>query len=149
MKNILLITAILLTNLITAQTVTYEYSYDAAGNRYKRIVIEITEETTEDSTEFMTEKSGIVEESEEINDEKTGATISVFPNPATAYLNIQISDIENSASYQLYSINGSVVKSGTISSNTERIELFDLEIGTYLLRIENGKSFEEFKIIKR
>lgn len=147
--NKIILLALLFSEILTAQTVTFEYSYDAVGNRVKRVVIEITEETAEDSTENMAQKSDMVEESEEINDEKTGATISVFPNPATAYLNIQISDIENSASYQLYSINGSVVKSGTISSSTERIELFDLEIGTYLLRIENGKSFEEFKIIKQ
>lgn len=143
MKNLLLLLiTTLFSGFLSAQTVTFEYTYDAAGNRIKREVILIEEESPE-----MEQKSAEAE-NEVIEEEELAMTIEVFPNPATSYLNVQVSEIED-ARYELFSTNGQFVSTGQINQPQTQIQLHTLQPGMYLLRVQNKGKVQEFKIIKR
>ena len=66
---------------------------------------------------------------------------SIFPNPATDYIQIKSDDCsimnEEKISYTIYSLNGKLIKSNTgIKSNLLTISVSDLAKGTYLIQIE-------------
>lgn len=80
---------------------------------------------------------------------------SVYPNPATDFLILRI-DGESPKEFTAYLLNtnGSVLKSIKIEANETNIDMSNLVIGTYLLKIvktKNASSSHEiktFKIIK-
>jgi hypothetical protein len=74
----------------------------------------------------------------------------VYPNPATDFIKLSIKnyDIEN-LRYQLYDINGSVLKDNKIDSNEITISMQDLRPSTYFVKVIQGKKeIKTFKIIK-
>ncbi len=75
------------------------------------------------------------------NQEYSSNNLSIYPNPASTIINI---DIDNEFSYSLYTSHGKLVKKG-IRIKTINIE--DIEKGIYLLRITtNNKSFQSLII---
>jgi hypothetical protein len=75
---------------------------------------------------------------------------SVYPNPTTDFLILKFEHQDNvNANYQLYNINGSLIKTGKISIGETKIEVVDLSNSIYILKVMlNGKSVKTFKIIK-
>ena len=71
--------------------------------------------------------------------------VQLFPNPATKWVNLQISHVspQASISYSLYTMTGQLVlqRRGTI---TERLDLSGLAKGVYLLKVK-GEDWEEVK----
>jgi hypothetical protein len=141
MKNILLTTALIISGILTAQTVTFEYTYDAMGNRIKRKVIEIVEQTPEMANKNFKLENVLKEE------ETLAMTIDVYPNPATSYLNIKISEIKD-ASFTMLNTNGQNIASETINQTEYQIQLHTLPPGIYFLKIHNKGVYKEFKVIK-
>jgi hypothetical protein len=85
--------------------------------------------------------------------EKKGAdiSISVFPNPTSNYLilNIDFSN-NNEQYYTLIDIKGNIIDSKKIDSKETTIYTNFLEPSTYFLKItENNKEIKTFKIIKK
>ena len=77
--------------------------------------------------------------------------ISVFPNPTSNYLNLKITDFKTSNfNYQLFDIQGRLIKSNSINTHNTVIKLENLATSTYFLKVtENQKSIKSFKIIKK
>ncbi len=77
-------------------------------------------------------------------------TMSVFPNPTTASVNLSISNYNSeNISYQLFDFNGRIVKSDKINQKETEISLDNLSNAIYLLTVlDNNKSLKTFKIIK-
>jgi len=70
--------------------------------------------------------------------------LSVFPNPTSSSINI--SGIESaSAPYELYSIEGKLLRSGFITSDPAEIDLTDLQAELYFLKVGDAYT----KILKR
>lgn len=69
--------------------------------------------------------------------------LSVFPNPITDVLNIEI---EGDFSFELLNINGESLKEGA-SENLEIIDFSDLAAGLYLLIIEKNDQKETVRVI--
>jgi hypothetical protein len=77
-------------------------------------------------------------------------SISVYPNPSTDYINIDISNEDNkSFNVELYDMSGRIVKSDEISSNN-KINMQDLSSAEYILKVFDSKNnlLKTFKIVK-
>jgi hypothetical protein len=78
--------------------------------------------------------------------------IFIFPNPTTDYvtINIESSDFaERQRSYQLFDLQGRLMKQNAIYQNETQINLSYLSSSTYLLRVySDNKMTKSFKIIK-
>lgn len=77
--------------------------------------------------------------------------ITAFPNPTTEYLTLSISEFKLSGlSFQLYDVNGKLLKNENISDSKTRIVMSNLLPATYILNVtRNGGGIKTFKIIKK
>ena len=81
-------------------------------------------------------------------------SITVYPNPATDYINIKLSTLEASiAKVTLYTILGSElqVEKETVNEHEVRLKVKDLAAGYYLIAVrdEQLKFKATYKILKR
>jgi len=75
---------------------------------------------------------------------------SVFPNPASGFLKLKIENykLEN-LSFQLYDMNGKLLKSQKVESDEISISMENILPSTYFLKVtDNNKEVKVFKIIK-
>ena len=86
-------------------------------------------------------------------DEAEGVNLSVeaYPNPAVSYIMLNVIDMELSdLKYQVYDINGNLLRNEKITNNPSRIVMDDLTPSTYFVKItRDDKELKLFKIIKR
>jgi hypothetical protein len=86
------------------------------------------------------------------NEETTlNISLTLFPNPATDYLTIQISNFDNEKlTYQLSDLNGKLLSFGSITGRSTLINMSSMPTATYLVNILNqeNKTVQLFKIIK-
>lgn len=75
-------------------------------------------------------------------------TITVYPNPVIALLNIKVNEVHNGATLILYNSLGEKVQSQDLINTLEVMSLERLPSGVYFLRITNGNSYTVKKIIK-
>lgn len=69
-----------------------------------------------------------------------------YPNPSQDY--IQLEGLTGEYRYQIFTLEGSSVLVGTMSSDDHTIGLAGLKYGSYLVRVENAASILQFKITK-
>jgi gingipain R len=77
---------------------------------------------------------------------------SVWPNPATETVHIQMdaSDNNGSSSYQLFDMSGKLIQGGRLTDNISEIDVRNLVAGTYLLKVENSNhQTQTTKIVKK
>ena len=85
----------------------------------------------------------VAEQAENIN-------LSVYPNPSTDYLYLTTSDEISDLSYQLFDMNGKLLKSEKIVGNQTNINMQGLVSATYFVKVNQGnKTVKSFKIIKK
>lgn len=77
--------------------------------------------------------------------------ITAYPNPTTEYLTLSISEFKLSGlSFQLYDVNGKLLKNENISDSKTRIAMSNLVPATYFLNVtRNDEMIKTFKIIKK
>jgi hypothetical protein len=81
----------------------------------------------------------------------TPVKVTVFPNPASDYLNISFADpLDTEVSLILIDAQGKLFKTQVIESSTTEIQLNfqDLPSGLYLLKLTKGKLSNVYKVIK-
>jgi hypothetical protein len=67
-------------------------------------------------------------------------SLSVYPNPATDFLNVTINDkLQQGAKLSIFDFKGSKLLDKSISSNTEKLNISTLNKGIYLLNISTEK----------
>ena len=77
-------------------------------------------------------------------------SLSVYPNPSTDYLYLTTSDEISGLSYQLFDMNGRLLKSEKITENQTNIDMQGLVSATYFVTVNQGnKTVKSFKIIKK
>lgn len=83
----------------------------------------------------------LLNQSLSINDPKLESAFNIYPNPSKGVFKIK-SAINEVVDYEVYTITGSLVKSGTISKAFDSIDLSDKSGGLYLLKgTLNGSHF--------
>jgi hypothetical protein len=77
-------------------------------------------------------------------------SLSVFPNPTTDQLTLQINDYNNEKlTYQLFDMQGKLLSSKVITSNQTQINMSDLPVATYFMIVmQENRKIKSFKIIK-
>ena len=72
---------------------------------------------------------------------------SVYPNPVTSFVTVE-SGVSSTLTYELSGLNGKVLRSGSFQE-TSQINTEDLNAGTYVLIIKDGKeSLASYKLVK-
>jgi len=86
-----------------------------------------------------------------INSPDTPFSLVTFPNPVSDYLILKINDFNNNEmSFQLYDLNGKLLKNKEIKKDLIRIEMKDLLPGIYYLSLrKNNIKVKTFEIIKQ
>jgi hypothetical protein len=75
--------------------------------------------------------------------------LKVYPNPAKNILNVEAEYHLNKATLALFDMNGKIVLSKEINGNTAQINIANLAVGNYILRvIDNGTASTGVKVIK-
>lgn len=77
-------------------------------------------------------------------------TLSIFPNPATNYLELTVND-DSFYNYSILDLQGRELNKGVLSHNTERISLLNLLPGNYFINLTNASGDHQkfpFMIVK-
>ena len=72
--------------------------------------------------------------------------ISVFPNPAVNYLNVNISDLSKVKTYAMYDMSGKLLLQQEIISNQFEVSFSNFSSGNYLLIFKNDQ--QKLKTLK-
>jgi hypothetical protein len=78
------------------------------------------------------------------------SNLRVYPNPASDYITISVSDESNSKELgvSIYTINGSLIYQSEIANKaTIDLKALDLQSGMYFIQVETNKSVETAKLI--
>lgn len=76
--------------------------------------------------------------------------ISVYPNPVSQYIQIELHEKQGNYEAELYDLQGQLLQRETIQTQIQKVYLQNLSAGTYLLRIKNeDNKFQTLKIIKQ
>lgn len=159
MKNLFLIFFVIAAFRYTAhsQSNIFEYSYDQNGNRIIRELIleEIPEEDFAESEASFTFKKRITEEKEDQKSDSTLADtsivfnkdfiVSVYPNPTFGLVNIESS---SDGLVTVINSQGASVKKLNITKGITKIDLNQLDPGTYYIVANSNVSNLYWKVVK-
>ena len=159
MKNLIITTIWLLSSIaLFSQTEAIEFTYDAAGNRTERHVIELKalEKSIEQGAGGVELQSG----DEVVYEDKLGdKEISIFPNPTRGELTVVIRQTtsrkahpqdsgQTNARIELYTLAGELLQTSTLETETV-IDLSAKESGTYVLKILLDDRVSTWKVGKQ
>jgi hypothetical protein len=84
-----------------------------------------------------------------VKTDNSNVIAKVYPNPASSYINVQISGtVKDEVKYSLTDICGRVLKSGSFDSNQGVIELMTFPKGVYLVKLSEGANQQFVKVVK-
>ena len=137
LKPTLTLSFLLLTGMLFAQDI--EYGYDAAGNRISRKEIQM----------------GGAGPQAPVQDKVGEMDVSIYPNPTqnTLTVNMDVSELDEKdqqaqAKMYLFDLTGKQILIRTVSTSSTQMDLSNQPPGGYILRIQKGKTFSEWKINK-
>lgn len=82
------------------------------------------------------------------NVEKTEGNVSVYPNPASTYVNVKLQSQSGDATVAVYNAIGQlVIEPSVISVDNTKINVSNLPKGVYIVKVVNGKETSNTKII--
>ena len=121
--------------------------FDPAGNLYivsesneRLMVYSLPNQNNVYTTRIPLRNKEVIDAVENVS----GVNVFVYPNPATDYLHID----GNITAYQLYSLNGTMLRSEKVSGSTV-LNVAGLAEGTYIVRTEDAGGAQVFSFIKQ
>jgi|GEM_PF-4462095 len=140
MKRIsLLLSLLLLCGMgLMAQSLSYEYDYDQAGNRIRRSVVTLTRgDQKGDAIPLFTD---------ELPD---GNRMTLFPNPTKGVVRFEMGQPDGVLGhYKLFDLKGSLLMEGICESYAFDLDLSGYPNGVYLIEFQNKNKVYSNKIIK-
>jgi predicted acyl esterase len=76
------------------------------------------------------------------------SNIKVFPNPASENLVLTIGEDNDAARYEILNLTGQVVCNGKINSRETAVNIGNLSLGTYIIRVFSDKTTESLRFEK-
>lgn len=145
--NILLVLTMLCSAVgLKAQNVTVNFEYDENGNRTRRYIeLKKVEENG---------KSLDTEETEgwlaEVSETMQGAELSIYPNPTSGLLNVNIASTENSTSFHLTlsTLSGTIIEERSSAGGHTQLDISQLAQGMYLLTVSTPGERRVWKVVK-
>jgi len=74
--------------------------------------------------------------------------VNIFPNPTSDKLNIELLDNVNISNIEIINIQGSLIKSQSITNNQHTIDVSDLSAGIYFCVFKTNEGTQTLKLIK-
>lgn len=153
-KRYLLVCLLILSNItLNAQEVisTQGESYESESFTIDFTIGETIIETIDSDSYKLTQgfhQGNLIVES--IEENKSGFSITLFPNPVLFQLNLSFEEYKENYTYQIIDINGKILLLQSISSALTTIDVDNIASGIYFLNIndENHEIIESFKVIK-
>jgi len=82
------------------------------------------------------------------DDYKENNTINIYPNPSDDIINIEIEN-PNNAIIEIYNVNGTLIFSKAIHSESEKIDISGFLRGVYLVKVKQDSTVSVEKVIVR
>lgn len=123
---------------------TVGYTYDAAGNRIKRLIVLTMQQTPQDSTQQEQVKRSY-------NDRISKTHVRIYPNPTQGALKVEVLGLEGTDNclLRIFNANGQQITSTRTTSAVSTLDLSSQPNGVYFLRISIGDNESTWKIIKK
>jgi hypothetical protein len=120
----------------TSSSWTFQWIAPAAGKGAITFygAFAITQDATKKSTLIISEASTVQGVSNEAN-----AKISVYPNPATDFIQIKLIDPISSGKAMLFDLSGKLVLTENFESNEFNMNVQSIPAGSYYLRVTDGQ----------
>lgn len=119
---------------------TYEYTYDDAGNRIRRIVLVLKEGTGKSIGDTIMPIENVI--SEELK-------MLLYPNPSKGYITLEIENNKDEiGEYSLLDISGRIIERGTCNSSSKILDMSGYASGIYLFQVSINDKRCVYKIIK-
>ncbi|QXP79368.1 MULTISPECIES: T9SS type A sorting domain-containing protein [Winogradskyella] len=91
-----------------------------------------------------------VEESLSVNDFNLDGLINLYPNPTTNILNVDLTNLDEDVSYQVFNILGQDIQKGSLKSNTTNVlNLSSYQSGVYFIKLSTNSGSMTQKLIKK
>jgi hypothetical protein len=131
--------AVVLPSALNDSVVVPRTSYiNPIWNKNRMHTMSILQETgTKDV--IQSGKSAVLSSTTGILNLSADETVTVYPNPASDLLNVNISE-NTSLAFEIFDVSGKIVKNGTLESKAS-INVASLENGIYALRVYNSKKY--------
>lgn len=140
-RNILLTIMLFYATGLTAQTLSYEYTYDLAGNRIRRSVVRLSKESINSNDEKAS-----LSFTDYLFD---GYSMMIYPNPTNGVVRFEMEQSECQLDqYRLFDIKGTQIMEGVCGSNSFDLDLSRQPTGVYLIEFRNKTKVYTSKIIK-
>ena len=79
--------------------------------------------------------------------ESSEITLTISPNPASAYIIVSASEALHDAELTIYDLHGKVCYNGTLQGNCHEITTNDFPTGIYVMKVANDKTFAVRKVV--
>lgn len=129
--------------IITFSQTNISFSYDNSGNRTERVINMSKSALIPGTFGEKTEK--------ELADEIGEMTVTIYPNPTTGRIKIEIAPFEKNStgSIGVYDMNGRLVLRQEYLSPEIAVDISNVQNGIYFLKLTfNGRTLE-WKIVKQ
>jgi len=83
-----------------------------------------------------------------VNENSGDGIFSVFPNPGTTNITVNLGEFSPPASLLVLDITGKVVHTGTINQILHNLDIGDLAEGVYFLRVNQGTAAKSLRFVK-
>ena len=116
---------------------SFEYTYDAAGNRTVRKVIVLNPS-----------KKGV---QEQLQDADERYSFNVFPNPTVGIVTIEAEElflVNKNKQGLVYDLKGNVLFEFPVTEQVIPIDLSNVKAGMYIIKIHTDDYSKEWKIVK-
>lgn len=136
-------------NLFSQQCI--RFSYDEAGNRYRRQVITFKTAMQDTTTQVAQTDSLKKEETIKQTDNFGKGTVSVYPNPTLGALQVDFTGEmpDGEVLLNVFDLSGKTVVNQKAQSSNNIVNLSAAKPGEYILKITGGGKALEWSIIKQ
>jgi hypothetical protein len=123
---------------LMAQSISYEYDYDQAGNRIRRSVVALTRSDQKGDA--------VLSFTDELPD---GNRMTLFPNPTKGVIRFEMGQPDGVLGhYRLFDLKGTLLMEGVCESHAFDLDLSGQPNGVYLIEFQNKNKVYSNKIIK-
>lgn len=128
--------------IATAQSQGVSYGYDNAGNRTSRKIVNLSNQQS---------VKGKTPDPVSVTDQLGERKITIYPNPTKGMLAVDINggNSKDELSIQLYDGTGKQMLNEKVQPGTTTLNLTSYPQAYYIMRIQAGSKFTEYKIIKQ
>ncbi|MDR2010640.1 MAG: T9SS type A sorting domain-containing protein [Bacteroidales bacterium] len=142
--------------------ISFEYTYDNAGNRISRTVITLSETRMTDNDsinhrgiypggeDIYSDITGIYDQNENTRMALEDVIIDIYPNPVQGELNLEVKGTGNfeKVFFEVVDLNGRMISNNRLKSSNASINFSGMQQGEYILRLFVNDSYREYKVIK-